>query len=459
MALLWRNADESAERAASALRVRRAGDTRASWEWGLRAPVAAIGIAALAVALVWDIYAGGSRGFGVLQTSLTGIGVVLVSLAVAPRTANLCLGVLAAIGMVGGIELVFHLTGYDLEARFRENVPIFYRQPTEPAGDVFFRRPGPALWTGKVLSAGVALNGFLDDAYGDEPAVSVTYDAEGFRNPADLRDWEIAVAGDSFVELGQLAYDDLFTTRLGAALDVRVKNLGVSYIGPLSALYYLAHYGKAPSTRRVLLVFFEGNDIADLEREQEAVDRFRTTRQREYRVLPPPQASFVGPMYHWLSTVVNRQRTLSRNAYYETDHGSLPVWVLYRPPPPDELSAAQRGLLASVVASLAQVADALGVEPWLIYMPCKRRVLHGRLRFTAGADAQVAAWQPNRLPAFMGAIAARHSVRFFDLTPALVAATEGGRLTYNSVGDTHLNREGSLVVAEALAGALSTARR
>ena len=56
--------------------------------------------------------------------------------------------------------------------------------------------------------------------------ITVQYDEAGFRNPAGMLDWDIAVAGDSFTELGYLRHEDLFTTVLGQILDARVLNLG-----------------------------------------------------------------------------------------------------------------------------------------------------------------------------------------------------------------------------------------
>ena len=45
-------------------------------------------------------------------------------------------------------------------------------------------------------------------------------------------------------------------------------------------------------------------------------------------------------------------------------------------------------------------------------------------------------------------------IRFIDLTAALRREADAGRLTYNPIADTHLNRLGSLTVGEALADAL-----
>lgn len=83
------------------------------------------------------------------------------------------------------------------------------------------------------------LSGGLDEAYRNERPVTVAYDEQGFRNPDDLIDWDIVVVGDSFVELGYLPYEDLYTTRLGRLLGCRVKNLGCSYTGPFTYDYYL----------------------------------------------------------------------------------------------------------------------------------------------------------------------------------------------------------------------------
>jgi hypothetical protein len=131
------------------------------------------------------------------------------------------------------LEIGGRLADFDFEfnAHAFNTVPIFYRQPIVPVGEAFFRRPGPDRWEGNAIDVMYRMGGGTDGAYRDAPPVVATYDALGFRNPDALADWEIAIAGDSFTELGFLPYDDLFTTRVAGALGVRVKNLGVSYTG------------------------------------------------------------------------------------------------------------------------------------------------------------------------------------------------------------------------------------
>ncbi len=217
---------------------------------------------------------------------------------------NLCLATLAILCTLV-IEGTFRLVGYDWERRLRDNVPIFYRQPTEPIGDIFFRRPGPA--------------GVIES--------------------------------------------------------------------------------RVPSPRRLL-----------------------------------------------------------RDAYFASDHGDVPVSLIYTPPGSAKLTSEQSALLGSTVRSMAESGRRHRIEPWLVYMPCKFRVLHGHLRFTEDAEARLRQWQPSDLPAVMARMAAASSVGFIDVTPALEAESARGVLTYNSVADTHLNRHGSAVVAHAIAAALPRSR-
>src|SRR5688572_25096295 len=178
------------------------------------------------------------------------------------RWPQLLLVAAAVAGTVLLLEVACRLLGVDFEfkARAFERVPIFYRQPVVPVGDGFFRRPGPATWTGRVLDAGMRAVQRHEGIYAADPVVTIAYDRDGFRNPEDLADWGVAVAGDSFTELGHLPYEELFTTGLARRLGTGVRNLGVSYTGPFTQTFYLRAYGRAPSTSDAVLVFFEGND-------------------------------------------------------------------------------------------------------------------------------------------------------------------------------------------------------
>jgi hypothetical protein len=370
------------------------------------------------------------------------------------------------------LEAICRLVDIDFEfkAHAYNTVPIFFRPPMVPVGPAFFRRPGPDRWEGQVLHQFYRMAGGTDGRYRDEPEVSITYDAFGFRNPENLRDWEVVVVGDSFTELGFLPYEELFTTQLGEHLGVRVKNLGASMTGTFTHVFYLAEYGKAPSTRDAVLVFFEGNDFADLVHEHELMEtpgRAGGTRGRRSAlparlVILAPQNSFLKAAYRLVSGRRDELPTGTHplvrdaarfNAYFTWNGVETPVNVEYaRPPNAKQLTYPEVSLTNQAIHDWAEAARSLGLRPWLVFMPCKRRVLDGYLAWRNGA---LPVGLGKGIPEFMRRVALSNAVRFIDVTPALRSATQAGRLTYNAVGDSHLNRLGSLTVAYSLADALA----
>jgi hypothetical protein len=357
------------------------------------------------------------------------------------------------------LEAAFRLIGFDFERKSAalKAIPVFYRIPTEPAGEVFFRRPGPDSWKGKVLSTGYAIVfGGKDYPYSQENEITVEYDKDGLRNPATLSDWDIVVVGDSCVELGYLPYEDLFSTRLGELLGVRVKNVGISYSGTVAETSYLKEYGKSTSTKQAVLVFFEGNDMTDIENETRELVNFKTTRKRSYRE-PKNQSSFLKAIYDTVGGLFVKPKSKdlsSHYGYYTFQDKETLVSLDYVPPARSELTSNQVSLVDGALAEWARTARTLGLKPWLVFMPCKRRVLDGHLKFTPGTDPKYVNWRPTDLPSLIKELSARNEMSFVDLTPALRKATDDGVLTYNPIWDTHLNRAGSEVVAHVIADAV-----
>ncbi|MDQ3817090.1 MAG: SGNH/GDSL hydrolase family protein [Acidobacteriota bacterium] len=370
--------------------------------------------------------------------------------------ASLLIGVLF-------VEVTCRLLGLDLEGRVAsfKALPVFYRQPIEPVGEVFFRRPGPDAWRGNVLAVGFdKLAGGAHNPYLNEPEIMAAYDRDGFRNPEDLTDWDIVVVGDSFTELGFLPYDDLFTTRLGKLLGARVKNLGVSYTGTLTQTFYLKEYGISPSTRQSILVFFEGNDIDDIQAEATLLERFKATGERPYRNIEK-QTSFIKFIYDIAKSLYGKWRTRSagkEEAYYVSSGVEIPVTLSRPPPRRDELTSRQIELLDAALSRYAEAARSFGLTAWVVFMPCKQRALDCCLRFTANTDTLYVNWHPTDLPGLVEELATKNGLKFINVTPALVKAARDGVLTFNPIWDTHLNRAGSRVVAEAIAGELIRVR-
>lgn len=385
----------------------------------------------------------------------------------ASKRPEIALAVAAVALTLGVAEVALRWLGADLSGRQRATaaLPIFYRQPTQPVGEVFFRRAGPDEWSGNALSVGLRIRvpDYVrdhGDPYADDPPITARYDADGFRNPVGLTDWEVVVVGDSFTELGTLDDVDLVTAQLARRLGRPVRNLGAAFTGPLTHTFYLERYGASPALRHAVLAFFEGNDIADLMRERAALERYHRSGARDARETVG-QTSLFGLLRDIASALLDPPapnliaHLLERNrATFHSARGDTDVTLLYQPPSANEVAPDARRALDEALGDWARTARQLGAVPWLAYLPAKQRVLHRRLRFPPGSPDTVAAWQPTDLPLLLRKICERHGVGFMDVTPELTAESVRGRLTFNPVWDTHLNRLGARAAARAIADRL-----
>ncbi len=380
------------------------------------------------------------------------------------RVASLVLALLSLGASLAVVELGFRAARFDFEFKRQaiEKTPIFYRQPLVPMGDGLFHREGPARWEGQVLAPMLARHRVPERFRPHEPPRVIEYDRDGFRNPPGLADWEIAVAGDSFTELGQLPEDALFTTRLSIGIGLRVRNLGVSYTGPWSQVAYLGRFGRAASLRHAVLAFFEGNDLADVVREGR---QMRAARARAAQGLAPvdkrallaalePQSSFLLALRRAIASLSQDRAPLLPNARFAGAAGPVPVTVTYTPASLAESSGEVRQQLEAALRAWARTARAAGAEPWLLFLPTKRRVLHGRLDFEPDSPESLRFWTPSPLPEELRKLAEALEIRFLDATPSLVGEAAEGRLPYEAVWDTHLDRHGAEVVARVLEEAL-----
>lgn len=357
-------------------------------------------------------------------------------------------------------EVTFRVVGFDFERLNQpgDDIPIYYRTATVHAGEGVFRRPGPASWRGQVRRAYMRMQGTNDGPYAEEEPIVARYDALGFRNPEDLRDWDVVVTGDSFVELGFLPYEDLFTSIAARKLGLRVKNLGVSGTGPISQTFYVKNYGKAASTKDAVLCFFEGNDLEDLSRELRNTESFRTTGQPwEHR----KQMSFLKTLFEKCHQLRQRGGTEVRgmgikpNAALTTTHPERPMTVYGMAPAWERLGQRREETVVRALASWASMVRSNSMRPWVAYLPDSHRVFHGLIHFT-DTNSAVANWKPGDFGAHLGAACTNLDIGFIDTFPALRREAEAGRVPYNLIGDTHFSLDGSRIVADVLADHLKS---
>jgi hypothetical protein len=100
--------------------------------------------------------------------------------------------------------------------------------------------------------------------------IDYRYDRHGLRNPREIDSADVVVIGDSFIEGWKVAAEDMLTTLLAKELGLTVANLGQSWYGPQQELELLRRYGVALHPKTCVWAFFEGNDLSEVHRYQEA---------------------------------------------------------------------------------------------------------------------------------------------------------------------------------------------
>ena len=342
----------------------------------------------------------------------------------------------------------------------RKAYPPWTQEPDLPLPEVYYQHAGPLTWTGQPLRALEVLRQGTDNAYVAEPEITVSYDSAGFRNPEGMRDWDVAVVGDSYTELGYLPDEQLSSSVAAQRSGLRIKNLGVCDTGLLTYARYLKRFGAAPSCKKVVFVMFEGNDIQDTTAEYEALQRYKLTGERDYRELGP-QTSFAKSLVKVVKDARNQRQPQSyQNAWFTAATPELPVTISVElPVNPQTMTGIQLTALKAGIAACATEAKALGVDATLVYIPVNNRVYHGLLRFGGSLPPEVPVWQPHDLPRLVAEICDDNNLAFVDTTPVLRMAAEKGRYIHNQILDCHVNAEGARLIGEVIADVLGATVR
>lgn len=98
--------------------------------------------------------------------------------------------------------------------------------------------------------------------YPDVP-LKLTSDANGFRNHAVLRQYDILAVGDSFVAGSNVSDEQTWPALLGRALGKSIYNLGVGGSGPPTYLSNYAYFGLEMKPKIALFMIYEGNDFKE----------------------------------------------------------------------------------------------------------------------------------------------------------------------------------------------------
>lgn len=367
-------------------------------------------------------------------------------------------GLSAGALILGLPELVAQRTGIVWDVKLgvtapESECPVFYRMPMRVLDGLYLQREGGLSWSGKPLSALMKWKRCSDEAYADEQAFDSHYDRDGFRNPSDLRDWDVVVVGDSQVELASLPEDKSITGVLAKQSGLRVKNLGTAGTGMFTHLAYLRHFGRSESCRDAI-IFLNEHDLTEL------ADEWSRVQARQ----PPPRGeqnrSLLLAAWRRLGQTMRSSEGRSFVNAELTGPDGKAVPVSFYPPVShgsERMAALEQQALAEAMRQFAKLAGELKMRAWLVLEPSALRVWHGRVSFHAGASAEVRDWQPNDALEVMRRAAEVEGVQVIDLTPPLSAAVDRG-LLFNPILDKHLTSLGAEVVADAIAVALAKSK-
>jgi len=294
------------------------------------------------------------------------------------------------------------------------------------------------------------------------PAGSLLYDSDehGFRNPLGLQGVEgldLVLLGDSFAHGYCVAGSEEVGQRLRADWP-QTLNLGFSDAGPLQALATFREYGAAGRPRHLVWLFFEGNDLGDLQRDRTKPPWPRYLEASFSQGLREKQEQIDSDIRASVLEQIEKSRKDGQRAapaqverrlfqklfdFFAARHTRAALRRTFgrlrrpTPPPPD------LGLLEEVMTAMHRDARASGSQLHFVYLPSFSRIAAGPLK------------APH---ATIVALAKRVGMSVVDLVPTFEAHPDPKSLFPFRING-HYTAEGYGLVAEAIKSHLITSTR
>lgn len=289
--------------------------------------------------------------------------------------------------------------------------------------------------------------------------VPYRYDRHGFRNPPELQAADVVVVGDSFIEGWGVMAPELVTSRLGADLRRPVMNLGQSWYGPQQELEVLRRYGLPLHPEVVVWAFFEGNDLQDIRRYEEAAKVWPELSRRNHSFA---LRSFTRNALYALRRLVQSRMeedatgTLAypSGIFHAAGGHDLRMYFEYKAHRLSPREEEAIGKVGTVLAEAGRLCRRQGSSLLVVFVPSKDRVYKDRCRFARGAEPL--RWPRNDLPRRLEAVVRRQvpDAGFLDLTPGFQQRADRGEVLYFP-RDSHWSPRGHAAAAEAIAARLS----
>jgi hypothetical protein len=254
------------------------------------------------------------------------------------------------------------------------------------------------------------------------------------------------LVGDSFLEAGLVPREQTIAAILEREVGLVVQNLGCSGYGPQQEKIALERYGLPLQPKSVVWFFFEGNDLLDVPRYEEA----RRTGGQDPGKTRFLARSLVANLARRMALFVDRSRLVD-SAEADRRRGWIGSSNIYFAFPGQPLSDEERMSLVKAqdaIRSAAESSRAAGARFLLAFVPTKFRAHEGLVEFAP--DSLCATWRSNELPQLLARFAADAGIEWIDLTPPLRASVEKEELPYFP-DDGHWSPQGQAVVARELA--------
>ncbi len=279
------------------------------------------------------------------------------------------------------------------------------------------------------------------------------YDQHGFRNDEDLHRADVVVIGDSYVESPMLPNSSLFTTALTHSLGATVANLGISGYGPEQELTVLKRYALKLQPKTIVWVFFEGNDLLQLD----------PGAENSELALPEPSTPYDK---YWLHSLTRNLLVLSKSAargcvphqtylqyrgrFQEAGGKDTEMFFWEKPAPLTGTDRLRLERLQTILAEAHELCRQQGIRFVVAFAPVSYRVHQGLANFEP-LTRELREWPLNNLPEELMPMlrAISQDIDFVDLTHPLRMAAAAGVLTYLP-DDTHWTTEGQRVAGQAL---------
>jgi len=278
------------------------------------------------------------------------------------------------------------------------------------------------------------------------------YDHRGFRNDRDMDQADVVVIGDSYVESPMLPNASLLTTRLSHRLGASVANLGTSGYGPEQELVVLKRYALALQPKTIVWVFFEGNDLSQLDPEEQDASEIQDGRaiEDQYWMRSLTRNLLLSSRKAVQGCVSHPDYMRLRGRFQDASGKTTTLYFWEKLPTLKPTDRLRLDRLRSILTEAYELSRQRGVRLVVAFAPAKHRVHQGLDNFEPLTE-EMKTWPVNELPHEVESMVKglAPQIDFIDLTQPLREAAAQGVLTYLP-DDTHWTTEGQRVAGEAI---------